>query len=115
MKRTRKPSVAACLRFKEVVTNYITSRGAVEDDWYGFKINTPAGRLNLAVYETWIATRFNDVEKGKAFTESIGSRCNPYSGKWNFRFGDNLNPDFVLQHFGFYFERLLAWEPISIP
>jgi len=112
MNRTHKHSAAACLRFKQVVTDYITSRGAVEDDWYGFTIDTPAGALNIAVHDNWIETRFNDLAKGIVFTDSINNPCNPCTGKWNFHF-ENLNPDFVLQHFVIYLEKLLAWESVA--
>jgi hypothetical protein len=115
----RRPSpkrlAQAHAKFRTAVTEYLLSKGAVADGrFHDYYIDTPAGPLGVSVWDTSIMTRFDDVERGRAFTASCGSRCNPYSGKWNFHFSDHpdtLNPATVLAHFGFYFERLLAWTP----
>jgi hypothetical protein len=101
-------------RFNAALTDYIISKGAVPGRFYDYEIDTPAGLLYISVNDTWIATRFDDVEAGKAFTSTIGSRCNPYSGKWNFHFdasAESLEPKAVIAYFGHFFERLLNWQP----
>jgi hypothetical protein len=49
-------------------------------------LDTPAGLLRLSVYDDWVATRFDDVALGKAFTATCGRTCNPFTGKWNFHY-----------------------------
>ena len=101
-------------RFKAAVTRFIVDLGARPGSSYGHELDTPAGLLRLSVHGTWLATRFDDVAKGKAFTASCGLSCNPYSGKWNFHFSDGrtdeLDPDQVIPHLRFYFDRLMARE-----
>ena len=114
-KPTTKRLALAHARFRTAVTDYLLSKGAVADGrFHDYRIETPAGPLGISVWETSIMTRFDDVERGQAFTASCGFRCNPYSGKWNFHFADHpdaLTPAVVLAQFGFYFEQLLAWQP----
>jgi hypothetical protein len=77
-------------------------------------LNTPAGLLHLTVYDDWLATRFDDVGRGTAFTKTCGYSSNPFSGKWNFHFGDgtegSLHPDKVIPQIDYYLDRLLHWE-----
>ena len=105
----------AKVRFKSALTAYIISEGAQPSDFYEYEIATPAGRLWITIYETWIACRFDDVELGKRFTESCGSSCNPYTGKWNFHFSEgtveSLDPEMAIAHFGFFLGQLICWEP----
>jgi len=109
-----KRQVKAEERFKTAVTEFIVNLGARPGSFYDYELDTPAGLLHLSVHDTWLATRFDDVAKGKAFTTTCGLACNPYSGKWNFHLSDGgtevLHPDRVLPHLRFYFERLMAWE-----
>lgn len=57
--------------------------GAVEADDY-LHLPTIAGNLRLAPYDTWLATRFDDVNAAKSH---IGfGQLNPFSGKWNWHF-----------------------------
>ena len=117
MKR-RRPSEKQLLkareRFQAALTAYIVGKGARPGRFYDHEIDTPAGLLHITVYGSWIATRFDDVALGRAFTETCGSSSNPYSGKWNHHFGDgtvaSYEPDSALAHFGYYFERLLAFD-----
>ncbi len=99
--------------FKEVVTNYIVSRGAKPGRFYTHELETPAGLLHISVYGSWIATRFDDVAKGRAITSAIGSGCNPYTGKWNFHYFDgsieSLSPERAISEFGRNLEKLMAW------
>lgn len=39
---------------------------------------TDVGRLDITVYDDWVATRFALPDQARAVVE-----CNPYSGKWN--------------------------------
>lgn len=88
--------------------------GARPGRFYDHELDTPAGLLHLSVHEAWLATRFDDVTRGTAFTKTCGCTCNPYSGKWNFHYGDgsaeSLDPDRVLPNLRYYLETLTAWE-----
>jgi len=101
-------------RFTAAVTKFITDLGARPGRFYDYELDTPAGLLHMSVHETWLATRFDDVAKGKAFTATCGTSSNPYSGKWNFHFGDgtadSLHPDRVFPQLRYYFETLMTWE-----
>jgi hypothetical protein len=100
------------------VTAYIVSKGARRvEQFYDYEIDTPAGLLGITFWDDAIMTRFSDVDRGKSFTSTVGLLCNPFSGKWNYHFANDpasLEPNAVLAHFGFYLERLLAWEPVSV-
>ena len=98
-------------RFVEAVTEFFTTLGARPGSFYDFELSTPAGLLHLSVHGTWVATRFDDVAEGRAFTESCGSSCNPYSGKWNFHFPDSLHPDAAIADLRYWFGLLMNWEP----
>jgi len=98
-------------RFVEAVTGFFTSLGARPGSFYDFELDTPAGLLNFSVHETWVATRFDDVAQGRAFTESCGSSCNPYSGKWNFHFGNGLDPKLAIADLRYWFGLLIDWKP----
>ncbi|MCA9124944.1 MAG: hypothetical protein H6822_06565 [Planctomycetaceae bacterium] len=104
-------------RFKEELTAFIESKGATAGRFYEHKIETPAGLLHISINEGWIATRFEDVGAGNAFTKSCGVPCNPYSGKWNFHYPidsvTSIDPRHVIADFGYYLGRLLEWESIE--
>ena len=103
--------------FKTVVTNYIVGLGARPGRFYQFEMDTPAGLLYLSVYEDWLATRFDDVKRGTAFTQTCGQSSNPYSGKWNFHFGDgttgSLASEAVMPYLDDQFDLLMHWEPTA--
>jgi hypothetical protein len=105
-------------RFKSAVTNFIVGLGARPGRFYDYELNTPAGLLHLTVHDDWLATRFDDVGPGAAFTKTCGCSSNPYSGKWNFHFGDGtasaLHPDKVIPHLDFYLDRLLHWGAAAV-
>ncbi len=98
-------------RFNEAVTEFFTGLGARPGSFYDHELDTPAGLLHVSVYENWVATRFDDVAQGRAFSESCGRPSNPFSGKWNHHFPDSLSPDVVIADLRFWFDRLMAWEP----
>ena len=101
-------------RFVTAVTDFIVELGARPGRFYDFEMDTPAGLLHISVHETWLATRFDDVAMGRAFTATCGTSSNPYSGKWNFHFGDgsadSLDPKRVLPQLKYYFGCLMAWQ-----
>ncbi len=104
-------------KFKAAVTTYILSVGARPGTFYDYVLETPAGLLHVTVYGDWVATRFDDVARGRAFTATCGHSCNPYSGKWNFHYGDgtagSLDPNRILPHIDYFFDRLLHWEAVA--
>jgi len=112
MTATHKPSAGELLRFRHSVINYIESRGAQPDEWYGYRIETAAGVLRISAEDGWIACHFEDLELGREFSESVGRPCNQHTGNWNFLFSDSLDPGFVIHNFGFFFESLVDWKPV---
>ena len=101
-------------RFKAGLTEFIVSKGTRPSDFYDHEIDTPAGLLRISIHDNWIATRFDDVAEGRRFSSSIGVGCNPFSGKWNFHYSDDvtsLDPEVVIADFGYFLERLLDWRP----
>jgi len=105
-----RPNLKAQQRFKEAVTKLLESYGARTGRFYDLKLDTPAGLLHISVNETWVATRFDDVALGRAFTDSCGRPCNPYSGKWNFHYSESLNPEIVVADLQFWFDKLMTWK-----
>ncbi len=101
-------------QFKAAVTTYLDSIGARPSHSYDLELDTPAGLLQLSVYDDWVAGRFDDVALGKAFTASCGRPCNPFTGKWNFLYYNgtigSLNPDAVILDLSFFIDWLLNWE-----
>lgn len=111
---TKKQLARAEERFKTALTEYVIGKGARLGRFYDYELDTPAGLLHVSIYGNWIATRFDDVEAGKQFTERCGVPCNPYSGKWNFHFSTasvvSLDPATATAEFGYYLNRLLNWQ-----
>jgi hypothetical protein len=98
-------------RFKRNITEYLVSLGARPGHFYDYELDTPAGLLHLTVYENWVATRFDDVDLGRAFTEPTGCNVsNRYSGKWNFHFSEGTTPEAAMPSLGFWLERLMKWN-----
>jgi len=114
LRKTSKRLVKAEERFVTAVTKFIMDLGARPGRFYDYELDTPAGLLHISVHDTWLATRFDDVALGTAFTKTCGCSCNRFSGKWNFHFGDgtadSLHPDRVLPQLRYYFETLMTWE-----
>ena len=98
-------------RFQDAVTKLFESLGARTGQCYDFDLDTPAGLLQVSVFDNWVATRFDDLALARAFTASCGIPCNPYSGKWNHHFTDDeiRSLDSVAQ-LEYRFERLMSWE-----
>jgi len=105
-------------KFKAAVTEYIVGLGARPGRFYDHELDTPAGLLHLSVHDDWLATRFEDVRRGTAFTKTCGCPSNPFSGKWNFHFSptspDALAPEAVLPQLTYYFDALMQWEPAVV-
>jgi len=111
----RRPSPKQLLkqqeRFKAQVTAYLASLGICPGHSYQYELSTPARLLQISVYGSWIATRFDDVELGRSFTGSCGLACNQHSGKWNFHYGpESFDPDQALADFRFQLDRLMTWQ-----
>lgn len=104
-------------QFKAAVTTYLDSIGARPSNFYDLELDTPAGLLQLSVYDNWVAGRFDDIALGKAFSASCGRPCNPFSGKWNFHYYDgtlqSLNPNAVILDLSFYIDWLLNWKSVA--
>ena len=114
-RRKSKALLNAEAKFKAAVTKHFSGLGARQGHWYQFELDTPAGLLHVSVYDDWVATRFDNVARGTEFTRTCGHRCNPYSGKWNFHFGDgtakSLAPQTVLSELDDDVDLLMHWEP----
>ena len=104
-------------QFKAAVTTYLESIGAQPSHFYDLELDTPAGLLHLAVYDDWVAGRFDDVKLATTITKKTGRPCNPFSGKWNFCYFtgtiESLNPYTVILDLSFYIDWLLNWESVA--
>ena len=100
-------------QFVEAATDFVVGLGTRPGTFYDYALDTPAGLLHISVHEGWVATRFEDVDQGLAFTESCGRSSNPYSGKWNFHYTDMLSINVILADLRYWFGLLMAWEPTS--
>ena len=106
-----KPSLKARERFAEAVTKLLESLGVRPGRFCDYELDTPAGLLQISVHSNWVATRFDDVALGRAFTESCGRCCNPCSGKWNFHYFESLDPEVVVADLRYWFGLLISWQP----
>lgn len=104
-------------QFKAAVTTYLESIRVRPSQFYDLELDTPAGLLRISVYDDWVATRFDDVARGKVFAAACGRPCNPFTGKWNFHYFngtiESLNPDAVILDLSFYLDWLLNWEAVA--
>ncbi|MDY0166632.1 MAG: hypothetical protein RBS80_08820 [Thermoguttaceae bacterium] len=100
-------------RFIEAVTQFVLSLGGRPGSFYDYELDTPAGLLNVSVHDNWVATRFDDVAMGRAFSEAYDRACNPYSGKWNFHFPSGYTPELAVAELRFWFDKLMSWRPSS--
>jgi len=97
----------ACERFQRTVLEFITSKGATPGSFYDFEIETKAGNLHLTPYDTWVACRFDDVERARTIVGNDG-RLNRCSGKWNFHFShDEIATPAALTYFAQNLEAIL--------
>lgn len=83
MQRPTKAHIAA---FKRVANETLVRMGAsktLDCAWYEWSIQTSAGLLNINVYDTWLACRFDDVA---AANRVLPGCVNKFSGKWNHHF-----------------------------
>lgn len=113
VRRKSQRQLKAERRFVEAVTEFFTDLGARPGSFYDHALDTPAGLLHVSIHGNWIATRFDDLTLGKAFTASCDSSCNPYSGKWNFHFPSGYNPELAVAELRFWFDKLMSWRPSS--
>jgi len=97
-------------QFTDGVTAYFVALGARPGRFYDYELDTPAGLLHITVYGNWVATRFDDVARGVAFTAAAGNPSNPHSGKWNHHFPEGTTPEAAMPELEFWFERLMEWK-----
>ena len=92
-RRITKKLLAARAAFKQRVCEFLQAVGADESDGLEvWKLTTPAGELNISVWDAATMCRFADVEKGTTFTRQFTAQsCNPFSGKWNWHFDDDAD------------------------
>ena len=96
--------------FRRNVQKFIESVGAVKQD-DGFVLITPIGQLIIWIYDCWIACRFEDVHAATVFTKGV---CNPFSGKWNWHYYNDvvtLNNGLVIGDYVHAIESLLDYRP----
>ena len=70
--------------FQVAIERIVDRLGCVPDPSYGRRLETIAGPLHISPYDTWVATRFEDVARAKSLISQ--GTLNPYSGKWNWHF-----------------------------
>ena len=74
---------------------------------------TTAGRLQITIYDIWLACRFDDVDAAVNVLP-YDDQLNPHSGKWNFHFRVGLPVTECLAIFEFRF-RVLRLPPQKVP
>lgn len=89
-----------------------------------YELDTPAGLLRITIYAdidgaVWIAQKFDDVERARAFAGNFGDMFSRIAGKWNFHWGDHdpasvADPDFIVWYTG-QVEWLLSQPPVPAP
>lgn len=91
-KRTSKKRLEANTKFIKEVEAYLLSIGAVNNRlFYDWELETVGGKLWINVRAETIFCRFENPAFGAKFTRGAS---NPYSGKWNRHyFEDVLQPD----------------------
>lgn len=96
------------------VGQYLASLGGqpepLPDSWPGPRaifLETCVGRLRVTCHGNWLACRFEEPDRAKAFLpHGPGQRLNSYSGKWNFHYG-RVTADEALAAFRAELEPLL--------
>lgn len=73
---------------------------------YDYELDTPAGLLHVSVYPDWVATCFEDLERGTAFTNGDS---NKYTGKWNFHPNPEGLPENLEEMVTYWIDRLMRW------
>jgi hypothetical protein len=107
---TTKKLLAAQAFFRRNVQDFLESVGAVKNN-DGYVLHTSIGRLNIWVFENWIACRYEDVFAATVFTRGV---CNRFTGKWNWIYHDDpvtLNNGLIIGDFVQAIEKLLSYSP----
>lgn len=95
MKRKTKKQERLEKAFDEAMEEVLRSRGAVENtgwlsNMYPLRLPTEAGDLLAVTNGTWVAMRFEDVERAKTvLPHGYGDRLNRYTGKYNIHFHEH--------------------------
>lgn len=90
MRRISKRQQANHTYFRQQVERFLESLGAVRNDLASYPYNLPTclGMLGIHPYDTWVASRWEDVPRA---LEAIGpERMNRYSGKWNHHYDTRM-------------------------
>lgn len=79
------------LEFTRLMEHYLQARGATFDArLHHWNLETLYGKLQISVYDTWVPTRFHDVDLAKQHIPDW--QMNHYSGKWNMHWHTTENP-----------------------
>lgn len=81
----------ASTSFERLTTDFLktVAQPVRGNEIYAFEIQTIVGRLLLHPHERWVACRFDDPAAASASDRVLGPQVNPWSGKWNFHYGQN--------------------------
>lgn len=60
-----------------------TSSDVMLAQWTNRSIDTPLGKLQVTVYEDWLACRFEEMQRAVAGFAGKSMNLNQYSGKYN--------------------------------
>lgn len=78
-----------------------------------YDITTRLGRLTVIPYKTWIACRFEDVDRAKKHfgkNLDVEVRFNPHTGKWNFTCFLDTSPDWGIAMFAWELSTVLSGQ-----
>ena len=128
-KGLKKDRIKSRQSFLKNVADFLTQnkgRLVSQEDQFApeYELDTPAGLLHIHVYAdidgaVWIAQKFDDVERAKAFAGNFGDMFNRHSGKWNFHWGDHdpatvADPEMLVWYSG-QVSWLLSQPPAPAP
>jgi len=92
---SKKPTAKELAVFRADLERVLEQAGAQRTPGkaWEWQLETKAGPLQITVYDSWIATRFDDVAAAtKLLGRSGVSPVNGYTGKWNHHFISDMGP-----------------------
>jgi hypothetical protein len=115
MRSRRKFALAKQRKLLGKARDIAIERGAVPDDFYELRLQTSVGLLRLSFSEghslASVFGRFDEPERAVAL---IGRhRLNAFSGKWNWHWSKDDDPELALLSFKADLDRLTASESSS--
>lgn len=99
MRRKTKKQQGLEAEFDKAVETHLRQMGAADNDgylsnMYPLRLDTEAGPLLAVSNGTWVAMRFEDVERAKGLLpHGYSDRLNEFSGKYNVHFEDDRIAD----------------------